>query len=391
VINIYVRVSVAAVCACRHTQRMTEAGSAAPDLSFGADLLAQMSVILLAGVPFGAPVMGHSGTVWWGVWGLVADRPVLATGGEDGTVRLWDPVAGAPIGAPLTGHNGTVWWGAWSLVADRPVLATGGNDGTVRLWDPVAGTPIGAPLTGHTGGGPEWGAWGLVADRPVLATGGVDGTVRLWDPVAGTPIGAPLTGHNGTVWCGAWSLVADRPVLATGGVDGTVRLCDPVAGTPVGAPLTGHNGTVRWGAWGIVADRPVLATGGADGTVRLWEVIEDRPRGRALPPYRSDVTTAVDQLERLADATALAELITARSAQPPLAVGLFGDWGEGKSHFLALLQQQVDAVARPNKSTGPFGGAPGPVQRLALRRNGSVGESGHRAVRAVGGADRQRF
>jgi hypothetical protein len=45
---------------------------------------------------------------------------------------------------------------------------------------------------------------------------------------------------------------------------------------------------------------------------------------------------------------ALAELLTARTARPPLAVGLFGDWGEGKSHFLGLLQQQVQATARPD-------------------------------------------
>jgi hypothetical protein len=98
-----------------------------------------------------------------------------------------------------------------------------------------------------------------------------------------------------------------------------------LAGVPFGAPLSGHTAPVWWGAWGIVADRPILATGSEEGTVRMWEVIEDRPTGRALPPYRSDVTTAVDQLARVADAAAVAELITARSAQPPLAAGLFGD------------------------------------------------------------------
>ena len=45
---------------------------------------------------------------------------------------------------------------------------------------------------------------------------------------------------------------------------------------------------------------------------------------------------------------ALAELVTAVTATPPLAVGLFGDWGEGKSHFLGLLREQVTVVARPD-------------------------------------------
>ena len=116
---------------------------------------------------------------------------------------------------------------------------------------------------------------------------------------------------------------------------------------PFGQPLTGHTFTVWWGAWASVAGQLVLATGGDDRTVRLWEVVEDRPVPR-LPAYRSDAAAAADELSRAGDAVALAELVTAVSARPPLAVGLFGDWGEGKSHFLELLQQQVAAVARPD-------------------------------------------
>jgi hypothetical protein len=79
----------------------------------------------------------------------------------------------------------------------------------------------------------------------------------------------------------------------------------------------------------------------------LWELVEDRPVPR-LPPYRSDATAPVDELTRIGDAVALAELITARTVRPPLAVGLFGDWGEGKSHFLGLLQHHVTMTARPD-------------------------------------------
>lgn len=83
---------------------------------------------------YGPEMTGHEGPVIWAVWGRVEDRPVLATGGEDGTVRLWDPVTGAAQ-ATLTGHEGPVIWGAWGRVEDRPVLATGADDGTVQLWE----------------------------------------------------------------------------------------------------------------------------------------------------------------------------------------------------------------------------------------------------------------
>lgn len=292
------------------------------------------------------PLPGHPGRVTWGAWVQVQGRPVLATGGadKDKTVRLWDPIARAPLGPPLRGHSDGVGWGAWAQVEDRPVLATGDVDGTVLMWDPITYAALGKPVTMHHEGPIWWGAWAQVEGRPILATGARDSTVRLWDPTANVPLRPPLTGHAGTVWWGAWARLGDRPVLATGGSDRTVRLWDPIAHVPLGTPLTGHAGRVKWGTWAQVEGRPILATGGDDGEVRLWEVLYERRVAR-LPRYRSDDVADQDQLDRTVEAEALADLITSRSVVPPLAVGLFGDWGEGKSHFLRLLSDQVRASA----------------------------------------------
>ena len=35
-------------------------------------------------------------------------RPVVISGSDDQTVRVWDLATGAPVGAPFTGHDGTV-------------------------------------------------------------------------------------------------------------------------------------------------------------------------------------------------------------------------------------------------------------------------------------------
>ena len=61
------------------------------------------------------------------------DGKTLATGSEDGTVRLWDVATHRQIGKPLTGHTGGVSSVAFS--PDGKTLATGSDDGTVRLWD----------------------------------------------------------------------------------------------------------------------------------------------------------------------------------------------------------------------------------------------------------------
>jgi hypothetical protein len=41
--------------------------------------------------------MNHASRVWWGAWHLVDDRPVLATGDQEGAVLLWYPGTGQPM------------------------------------------------------------------------------------------------------------------------------------------------------------------------------------------------------------------------------------------------------------------------------------------------------
>jgi WD40 repeat protein len=68
-----------------------------------------------------ATLTGHSDGTWALSWGQLGDRPVLASGHDDGGVRLWDPETRREL-ATLTGPSGTVMALAWGLVGDRPVL-----------------------------------------------------------------------------------------------------------------------------------------------------------------------------------------------------------------------------------------------------------------------------
>ena len=128
----------------------------------------------------------------------------------------------------LTGHAGRVWaLAAVPLPGGQALLASGGEDGTVRLWDPATGQAAGPPLKGHAGRVWALAAVPLPGGRALLASGGEDGTVRLWDPATGQAAGPPLKGHAGRVWALAAVPLPGGQTLLAIAAGGTVRLRDP--------------------------------------------------------------------------------------------------------------------------------------------------------------------
>lgn len=81
------------------------------------------------------------------------------------------------------------------------------------------------------------------------------------------------------------------------------------------------------------------------------------PVSSYLPGYQADTNDAAnDQLGIQEDVHTLTAVMLARDIQPPLAIGLFGDWGSGKSFFMKSMRQatrQLTQQATQNPAS-PF-------------------------------------
>ena len=199
----------------------------------------------------------------------------LASGGQDGTVILWDAITEQPT--TLTGHTASARSVAFS--PDGSILASGSHDGTVILWDVATQQPKDT-LTEHTA---PVETVAFSRDGSTLASGSHDGTVILWDVDTGQPKDT-IMGHANWVWSVAFS---PDGTLAIGRNDGTVLLWDVATGQPKDT-LTGHTAWVESVAF--TRDGSMLASGSGDNTVILWEVATGRPIA-ILPGHTAGVNS----------------------------------------------------------------------------------------------------
>jgi WD40 repeat protein len=88
------------------------------------------------------PVQGHSDVVWSVAWGF--DGKLLASGGAEHKIILWDPKKGARL-KTLEGHSDAVFGVAWSIDG---LIASASRDRTLKLWNPSAGECL-KTLEGH--------------------------------------------------------------------------------------------------------------------------------------------------------------------------------------------------------------------------------------------------
>lgn len=196
---------------------------------------------------------------------------LLAFGDESGRVYLWDTRTPRTkprlVGAGSDLSNPTSFASVYD-VAFSPkgtMLASGGYDGTLRLWDVSAAAH--PKMIGNPNDTKAPSAIRSVAFSPngrLIAVGSTDGTISLRDATTRKQLRAATPDSDAVE---SVAFTARGQVLISVGDDGVVRFWDVDTLRPLGQLAKSHVGKIRRL---VLTPEGVLATAQSNGSVRLW-------------------------------------------------------------------------------------------------------------------------
>lgn len=281
--------------------------------------------------------VGHD---WW-VWSaeFAPDEQRIVTASQDGSARIWSIETGQPIGAPFIGHrrdgNQTPIFTA-VFSPDGKLVASGGLDNRILLWDPESIEPFDFSAVIETGQVPQQSFTALDGHKAAvralkfsrdggrLLSGGQDNAVMVWDVRSGGLIKA-LRGHDG--WVRSVGFSPDGQTAISGSHDRRVKGWD-IAGYEESRVLKarllhGHADAVLSASFSFDGEQVVTAS--RDRSAKLWDaatgqLIRELREGHYFttasavffPDGKRLLTTAADNTARVWDVSTGVELTELR-------------------------------------------------------------------------------
>ena len=191
---------------------------------------------------------------------------VVAVAHRESRVRAW-PILPRGEEIVVFDHHGAEVWGI-AFIAGSDLLATGGDDHLVELWDVAKGTRV-ATLRAH-----ETMVTSLSAapDGRLLASGDLDGRVWLWNPFSPEKPVRALPDYPARIREIAWS--PDGRLLAIVGAAPLARIWNRETGRMSEFAIP-HDNDAYAVAWS--PDGATMAIGGHDERISLWRASRETP------------------------------------------------------------------------------------------------------------------
>ncbi|OUL28998.1 hypothetical protein BV378_06845 [Nostoc sp. RF31YmG] len=171
----------------------------------------------------------------------------------------------------LSGHTAPIR--TIALSADGQILASSGDDQTIKVWNPTNGVLL-ATFKGNSEGVHSV---AITPDGQALASASYDKTIKLWEPKTGKLI-RTLTGHTNQVTKVVFS--PDGKTLVSASYDKTIKLWNPKTGQLIRSLKPGKIST----AIVISPDSKTLFSGLEDGRIQLWNLSTGKLLRTLIPP-----------------------------------------------------------------------------------------------------------
>lgn len=186
---------------------------------------------------------------------ITPNTQVLVSGGLDG-LKLWDISTKRPLLNLL--RYETVY--SVAVSANGRLLASGMQDGTIKLWDLYTGKLI----TTFKAYSQPVSTIVFTPDSQIVIAGSNDGNIKLWNVETGELVYNFLDSENPIT---ALAMNPDGEILASAGYDG-IRLWNLTTHKLV-AKLSGHSDWVK--SLAFSPDGKLLASGGFDTVINIWQ------------------------------------------------------------------------------------------------------------------------
>ncbi|RYP14911.1 hypothetical protein DL765_006053 [Monosporascus sp. GIB2] len=205
----------------------------------------------------------------------------VASGGLDRKICLWDLSGkGKSLEIDVSGEDVTEKGSVYALSVGQSILASGGPESIVRLWDPKTGKRV-TKFVGHTD---NIRAILVSESGDTVMTASSDQTVKVWSVTAGRCMHT-LTMHNDSVW----SLFSDHPELAvfySSDRSGLLVKTDTRGAQDMDEGLSvaiaqEHNGVSK-----VVASGDYIWTASASSSVNRWRNVDTGPDAQLPKAFR---------------------------------------------------------------------------------------------------------
>ncbi|KAJ1325097.1 WD repeat-containing protein 48 [Microdochium nivale] len=196
----------------------------------------------------------------------------VASGGLDRRICLWDLSGkGKSMEIDVSGEDIAEKGSVYALSAGRSIMASGGPESTVRLWDPRTGKSV-TKFLGHTD---NIRAILMNEAGDTVMTASSDQTVKVWSVTAGRCMHT-LTMHNDSVW----SMFSEDPTLSvfySADRSGLIVKTDVRGSEEMDEGLSVAIAQEHYGVGKVVATKDYIWSSTSSSSINRWTNINTGP------------------------------------------------------------------------------------------------------------------